>query len=369
MSQQAGRIAPIDRLRGLVLVVMALDHCRDFVAPSGVSPENLETTTLGFFAVRWVTHFCAPVFLLLAGTGAALSDQRSGDRRATARWLATRGLWLMFLEVTWMNFMWFFNVHQIHLGVLWAIGGSMVLLAGFLALGAGRTLLGLVGAGGLVGLAIWPVSKGAALAFLFQPMWFENSPFGGLTVMSVYVVVPWFLVMALGWWAAHFLSMHPRGTALAGVGLFGLFLVLRLWHLVPESAPWEGHERGLSITLVDFLNPQKYPPSLLFVLMTLGPALALLPLLQKANGRLGAVLETFGRVPLFFYLLHVPLYHLAGIVQAQGRFGVSRVPGDEPVSYLWLFGVWLLILLLLWPVCVWWRGVKGRRRESWVRFL
>jgi len=369
MSPGRGRIASIDRLRGLVLVVMALDHCRDFVAPTGLSPEDLSTTSLGFFAVRWVTHFCAPVFLLLAGTGAALADERGGDRRATCRWLASRGIWLMFLEVTWMNFMWFFRYEQIHLGVLWAIGGSMLLLAGVLALGAGRVSVGLLGGGGLLALALWPVPKTAPLGFLFEPMWFENSPFGGLTVMSVYVVVPWFLVMALGWAGAGWMRSSPRRAAMVGLGLFAMFLLLRGLNLPGNPSPWEVQDRGGAITLVHFLNPQKYPPSLHFLLMTLGPALVLLPVLERMKGLFGRGLETLGRVPLFFYLLHVPLYHLIGIAQAELRFGMPKVPGDQLVSYGWLFGVWLVGLALLWPLCVRWREVKATRKELWVRYL
>jgi len=366
---KSGRIASLDRLRGLALVLMALDHCRDFVAPSGLNPEDLDTTSLGLFTLRWVTHFCAPVFIFLAGVGAALADPRGGGPRATIHWLLSRGIWLMFLEISWMNFMWFFKYEQVHLGVLWAIGGSMVLLALALFLRAGRRTLAVIGLGGTLCLALWPVSKGDILGPLFQPMWFEHSPFGGLTVMSVYVVGPWFFVMAVGWAAGPWLRLFPRRAAGLGLALLFAFFALRGLNGLGDPSAWQVHERGLAITVVDFLNPQKYPPSLDFLLMTLGPALLLLPLLGAIRGRASVVLETLGRVPLFFYLLHVPLYHLAGMAQAQLRYGVSRVPPEASLSFAWLFGVWLAGLILLWPLCVRWRRVKATRTDLWVRYL
>jgi uncharacterized membrane protein len=325
-AQKPGRIASLDRLRGLALVLMALDHCRDFVAPVGLNPEALDTTSLGLFSLRWVTHFCAPVFIFLAGAGAALADQMGGDRRSTVRWLLSRGIWLMFLEISWMNLMWFFKYDQVHLGVLWAIGGSMVLLGLALVLRAGSRTLLAIGLGGTLFLAIWPVSKGDLLGPLFQPMWFEHSPFFGLTVMSVYVVGPWFLVMAVGWAAGPWLRSFPRRAAGLGLVLLFAFFALRGLNGLGDPSAWQVHDRGLAMTVVDFFNPQKYPPSLDFLLMTLGPALLLVPLLGVSRGKASVVLETLGRVPLFFYLLHVPLYHLAGMAQAQLRYGASRVP-------------------------------------------
>lgn len=348
---------------------MALDHCRDFVLPRGVQPEDLATTSLGFFAVRWVTHFCAPVFLFLAGAGASLAFERSGDRLGCARWLLSRGLWLMILEVSWVNFMWFFEYDQVHLGVLWAIGGSMVLLALVVGVGGGLRTLGVIAVLGTLALALWPVSKDAVLAPLFQPLSFESSPFGGLTVMSVYVVGPWFLVMAAGWAAGPWLRSAPRQAAAVGGGLFLTFLTLRGLGGFGDPGTWALHERGLAITVVDFLNPQKYPPSLDFLLMTLGPALVLLPLLARLGGLPGRVLETLGKVPLFFYLLHLPLYHLIGIAQSELRYGSPTVPDEASVNLLWLFALWLIGLLLLWPLCVRWRAVKATRNDVWVRYL
>ena len=363
------RIASLDRLRGLVLILMALDHCRDFVLPSGANPEDLATTTLGFFSLRWVTHFCAPVFLFLAGAGASLAYDRSGDRPRLVRWLLSRGLWLMLLEVTWVNFMWFFEYDRIHLGVLWAIGGSMVLLAIAVRLGAGFRSLGTAAVLGTLALALWPVPKDALLASVFQPQWFENSPFGGLTVMSVYVVGPWFLVMAAGWAVGPWLRSTPRQAAALGAGLFLGFLASRGLGGFGDPGGWEVHERGLGITLVDFLNPAKYPPSLDFLLMTLGPALVLLPVLGRLRGFGGQLLETLGRVPLFFYLLHIPLYHLMGVAQSEFRYGTSKVPAEASVNLIWLFALWGAGLLLLWPLCRRWRVVKATRNEFWVRYL
>ncbi len=345
------RIASIDRLRGLVLVFMALDHCRDFVAPQGSNPEDLETTTAAFFALRWVTHFCAPVFIFLAGSAARFAAEKRQDPRWVQRWLFSRGIWLLFLEVTWVNVSWFFALEQIHLGVLWAIGGSMVLLAASLA------------------LAVFPVAQGSLWTALFHPSWHELTSPDGLVLMNVYVVVPWFLVLAVGWAAAPLLRDTPLRTAAVGGFLLLIFFVVRALNGLGDPRPWSEHERGAWVTAIDFLNPSKYPPSLDFLLMTLGPALALLPLLARLRGSAAQALETLGRVPLFFYLLHIPLYHAVGILQAQLRFGASKVPAGEPVELLWILGLWLAVLAALWPACTRWREIKATRTEFWVRYL
>ena len=342
------RVAAIDRLRGLVIALMALDHAREFFG-AGPGPEALDTTTAPYFLTRWVTHSCAPVFVLLAGTGARLYADKHDDDRATARWLLTRGLWLMFLECTWITGSWFFGWPVIHLGVVWAIGGAMVLLAGCVGW-PGRS----VGAIGVVLTLL--LATTVVPGPLFQPGPLEVL---GITVSNVYVIVPWFAVMALGWGLAPALASPDRRPVWGGVTAFAAFVALRWLNGFGDPTPWEPHERGAMITTFAFLNPAKYPPSLDFLLMTLGPSLALLPALAAARGRLADVLETFGRVPLFFYLLHLPMYHAAALPLAD----------DRTLNLPLVWGAWLAGLVVLYPLCRWWMGVKRARRYRWVAYL
>jgi len=356
------RVVAIDRLRGLVIALMALDHCRDFFG-AGPGPEALDTTTAPYFFTRWVTHFCAPVFVLLAGTGARLFADKGDDDRATARWLLTRGLWLMFLEVTWISFSWMFSFEQTELGVVWGIGGAMVLLAGCVGW-PGRSV-GVLGAAITLLLAAGAVPGGWTLGWLFQPgalSWF------GHPVSNVYVIVPWFAVMAVGWGIGPVLAdrSRDRHLLLAGFLLTALFVGLRTLNGFGDPAPWAPHERGPMVSAFAFLNASKYPPSLAYLAMTLGPALMSIPLLRRVNGRVGNVLELFGRVPLFFYLLHLPMYHLGGVLYARVVHQAVRVP-ELNLPLVW--GAWLLGLAVLLPLCAWWNDVKRRRPYWWVAYL
>lgn len=361
-SKPKGRVVAIDRLRGLVIALMALDHARGFFA-AGPGPEALDTTTAPYFLTRWVTHFCAPVFVLLAGTGARLHADKANDDGATARWLLTRGLWLMFLEVTWITASWFFAWQTIHLGVVWAIGGAMVLLSG--CVGWPGKAMAIVGIVITLLLAAVAVPGDWMFGWLFQPgglNWF------GKPVSNVYVIVPWFAVMAIGWGIAPALAdrSRDRHLVLVGVGLTLAFAALRWLNGCGDPRPWGEHERGAMVTAFAFLSPSKYPPSLLFLLMTLGPALLAIPVLRRARGRLGAVLETFGKVPLFFYLLHIPMYHAGAILYAR----VVHDSGENAsLSLPVIWGAWLAGLLVLLPLCSWWNGVKRRRRFWWVAYL
>ncbi len=348
------RLSGVDRLRGLVIVLMALDHMRGFVAP--FSPEDFSRTTLAFFLVRWVTHFCAPVFLLLAGVGANLHSQR-GDRAATARFLFTRGLWLMLLELTWVNFSWFFSFDSLHLGVLWAIGGAMVVLSALVRLP--RRWVGLAGLLMILVLEFTVLEPdNPVMGLLFEPSSWE---LGGLSVQVVYVIVPWWAVMALGWGFGDLI--RDRRRVLVGLGMTLAFLGLRAWNGLDQ--PWEVYpETGR--TVAHFLNPSKYPPSLLFLLMTLGPALMVLGLLERLPR---SPLDVFGRVPLFFYLIHLPFIHVAGMAWNRLRHGQTSASGTE--LELWaIVGLWVLASALLYPICVRWAALKRKHPDRWwLRYL
>ena len=356
------RIGAIDLLRGLAIAAMALDHTRGFFQPAGVGPEDLTTTTLPFFLTRWITHFCAPAFVFLAGTAVALYSRRRPPGDAL-RFLVTRGLWLMVLEATWVSFSWYFDLRSTHLGVLWAIGGSMVLLAAVVRLPPAAV--------GGIGLAVTVLLNAfvvpgslPVLGLLCQPQGIEL--FGHDFAQS-YAIVPWFGVMACGFGIAGLLTdpLRQRQLVWIGAAAIAAFVVLRVLNGYGDPRPWEPHERGGWVTAAAFANPSKYPPSLMFQLMTLGPALVVLPLLARWRGRIAAVFLTFGQVPLLFYLLHLPVIHLAGLLHAEVRYGQTRVPAGEPLSLALVYGAWIALLAATWPACRAWQQLKRSRRDWW----
>jgi len=342
---------------------MALDHVRGFVAPAGSDPTNWESTTFAFFLVRWVTHLCAPTFVFLMGVGAALRYQNKPTD--TRLFLLKRGVWLILLEVTWVSFCWSWDIEKTNLGVLWSIGGSMILLAIFM--GRSHRLMVCSGALLIVGLEVSNIQPEPGFTrILFQP---STVTVLGHKVGGAYVLFPWFGVALLGWGLAPWIAAaSSRALTRAGAAVLSLFLVYRaLQWTDPDAWRLQSH---WSMTVADFLNPSKYPPSVCFVLLTLGVAVLILAGPARGQGRLAEMLRIFGRVPMFFYLLHLPVAHLLGNGYAWLLHGVTRVPGTEPLSISVILCAWLLLVFLLWPVCVRWDAFKRRRRDlKWLGYL
>ena len=384
------RLESVDVLRGLIMMVMALDHTRDYFGNYTVNPTDLATTSTALFLTRWITHFCAPVFFLLTGTGAFLSLRRK-SRRELSGYLLTRGLWLLLLEVTIGRFGLQFNwdYHVTVLLVLWALGWSMIVLSALvhlpltavLAFGtvliAGHDLLDGITAESWGALApLWHLLHAPGF-LLFTP---ER------TVLVSYVLIPWIGVTAVGFalgqvyrWEGE---RRRRFLLTAGLALTAAFVLLRLSNLYGDPSRWSAQPTAL-FTGLSFLNTTKYPPSLLFLLMTLGPALCALGLLEARTPRLLAPALTFGRVPLFYYLLHFPLIHLLALITAGVRYGTSagmsqsptidRFPFTQPEG--WGFGlpvvyfVWVAVVLIMYPLCRWFAGLKQRRADAWLSYL
>jgi uncharacterized membrane protein len=390
------RVGSIDVIRGTVMVLMAIDHVRVFSGlPSG-------GPTPGIFFTRWVTHFCAPAFFFLAGTSAFLYGRHHADLR---RFLLTRGLWLVVLELTVIRFAWTFNVDYPHYalaGVIWALGWCMVLMALLVRLGVpavgwiglvivfGHNLLdylpGLTSAlaqGPFAGL--WKVLY---LGFFQGPIMLSSS---GPQLVVLYSIVPWIGVMAVGYaFGAVVIAELPRRrrwSLAIGLGAVALFVVLRGFNLYGNGAPWRvpaagsGPARAM-LGLFSFLSPAKYPASLDFLLMTLGPTIALMPMLDRAKGLVARTLSLFGRVPLFFYLVHIPLIHLLAIgvsVATSGHvnpwlFANHPMGNPEPPDgYAWslmrLYLVWAIAVAILYVACSWFAGVKARRGGGWLRYV
>ena len=363
------RIQAIDLLRGSVMALMALDHTRDFFDGSGFNPRDVTDPAL--FLTRWITHFCAPTFIFLAGLSAYLY----GLGRSVAelrRFLFFRGLWLILIEFTLVRFGWTFDLGFLHgsvAGVIWVIGASMVALAALvylprftivvvaLAMIAGHNLLDGIRPGDLgVAGSVWHV--------LHQPGRVHLGD--GISVFVLYPLIPWVGVMAAGYVLGPVMQLEaaPRRRWLLclGAAITIGFVLLRATNFYGDPAPWTVQETPLA-TVLSFLNCEKYPPSLLFLMMTLGPALMLLAVFDYVRGQLAGWLVTFGQVPFFFYVVH--LYVIHGLAVAASLAMTNSPDLSLPGVYL----VWLLVLVLLCPLCRWFTGLKQRRSEWWWSYL
>jgi uncharacterized membrane protein len=369
------RIDAIDRLRGIVMVLMALDHIRGYFGPT-VEPTDLSRTTAALFLSRWISHLCAPTFIFLAGTGAYLSARRGLGKPALSWFLVTRGLWIVFLGLTVVKFAWGFTIdlEWYNADVLWAIGWSMVVLGGLvflptwavlafgLVLIAGHNLLDPIRPAEVGPFAgIWTILHGGGK---------ELELFGGrIRFNTQYPLVPWIGVMAVGYGFGALFTQPPtvRRRWLLGLGaaLCLGFLLLRASNRYGDPDPWSERQTPL-FTALSFLNCHKYPPSLLFLMMTLGPAFLLLAGLETAPHMLGRPLLTFGRVPMFFYLIHLPLIHA---LQRCGRAFLSAEWQPPGYGLPLVYAIWLGVLLLLYPPCRWFAGVKQRHRTAWLSYL
>jgi len=378
----ATRDRALDGLRGLVMVLMVLDHARDFWLGYRARPLDLQTTTPVLFATRWITHFCAPVFVLSAGIAAYLyGRQRSVSERT--RFLLSRGLFLVLLEVTLIRLLWipdpFYRFTLLQ--VIWVLGWSMVALAGLSR--APRSVVAAVGAALVLGHNAFDGVRATSFG-AFAPLWnlvHERAMLAlapGHSVFVSYPLVPWIGVMALGYALGPLFELPlERRRSLSvklGISLTLAFVLLRSFNGYGDPTPWSSQRSGLW-TLLSFLNCEKYPPSLDYLLMTLGPALIVLGLVRFESPRL-RFLVVFGQVPLLFYVLHLFVLRLTSLPIAFARFGPlafappPRGTGASPelplvVTYL----AWLITLLLLYPVCRWYAAQKATKRRAWMSYL
>jgi len=359
------RIRSIDILRGAVMVLMAIDHVRVY---SGVPAGG---TAPGVFFTRWVTHFCAPAFAFFAGTGVFLYARK---RNNAAAYLITRGLLLVIFELTILRFSWTFNFDYKKFtlaGVLWMLGWCMVLMAPLVRLPAAAV--------GVIGLAIVVFQQAFRLPARWLPasarwIWEFVYPSGDKAetpIAILYVIVPWIGVMAAGY--GFGLLLHRRRLCYAiGLGGTALFLILAAVNVfsTPGQAP----------AYMRILNQQKYPASVLFLLMTLGPAIALIPVVENARGWFADALALFGRVPMFYYLLHIPLIHSLAVLvdylregQVHPEWYATAPYAFVPPPHRWplplLYVVWAIAVAILYGACRWFADVKARRPGGWLRYI
>jgi len=385
---QPARIEAIDFLRGSVMILMALDHVRMYFALGTwyAEPTDLATTTPLLFFTRWVTHFCAPVFVFLAGTSAFLYGSRRRDVKATAWFLFTRGLWLVFVELVIVNFAWTFDITYSFriLQVIWAIGLSMVALSGLVFL-PDRLILAIgillvFGHNLLDPISLHGSSPPDLVWYtLHQP----NSVFiEGRLINFVYPILPWIGLMTLGYVFGTLyrndLPAAQRKRCLLRIGIAAtlLFVLLREINGYGEPRQWDLHTSPV-FTLLSFLNTTKYPPSLHFLLMTVGPALIFLALIEPAGNRLPQPVIVFGRVPFFFYILHLFVIHALAMLLLMYEGGqwsdyilsarnlMSGRLSDFGLSLGAVYGIWVALTVLLYPLCRWYQRYREENPSQW----
>jgi uncharacterized membrane protein len=381
-------------LRGLVIVLMAIDHVRDFFFAGALQDPTADpNVTAPIFATRWITHFCAPVFVFLAGTSAGLMASRKTPREL-GRFLFTRGVWLVFVEMFIISTFGTFSplgvaevggLILIVMQVIWAIGASMIVVSALQWFGR-RVCLAI---GFLIVCThnlldpIWPASQlldqqWPAWVALHSQMALHIGPF---LFVFIYPVLAWVGVMLLGFGAAGIFEKPPahRNSMLIRMGLVLTigFLLLRAIGAYGEPNPWQLQPAGMTATIIDFLNTTKYPPSLLFLLMTLGPASILCGIADRFTGPIKETLITYGRVPFAFYVAHIFLIHLfsvlLGVVQG---FSVKQMmnvflfyPKGYGVGLAGVYVVWALVVTLLYPLCRWVSDLKARRKDWWLSYV
>ena len=380
------RLESVDLLRGLIMILMALDHTRDFFGIPGQNPTNLATASAGLFLTRWVTHFCAPVFFLLTGTGAFLSLRRRTPAELS-RFLVTRGLWLIFAEVVLLRclaYQFNFDYRVTMLLVLWALGWAMITLAALVRLPVWVSIC--FGAVLVAGHNLLDGVRSAnpLWAALHRPGFVLNTP--EHVVFAAYPLIPWIGVTALGyglgqvyrWDAARRRALLLR----LGLALTAAFFIVRGANVYGDPSRWSVQPTAL-FTVLSFFNVTKYPPSLSFLLMTLGPALLVLRAVDGGVPRGLSPAVVIGKVPMFYYMLHFALIHLLALGTCWVRYGavhwmfespdLGHYPFTPPPGWGWelpvVYLAWATVVVLMYPLCRWFAGVKRRRTEAWLSYL
>ncbi|MBA2746419.1 MAG: DUF1624 domain-containing protein [Flavisolibacter sp.] len=377
------RIESIDLLRGIIIIIMALDHVRDYFHADSLvfAPEDLSQSNPFIFFTRWITHFCAPVFVFLAGTSAFLSGQKK-TKSQLSKFLLTRGLWLIILEFTVINFAWSFNYKLPFIGlqVIWAIGVSMIILAAIIHLP-----FKIVFAGGALIVAGHNLLDNIHFDSVFWSALHEPKIFTigeQHMVRFAYPVLPWIGIMILGYcfgklYTKEFsFERRKKWLLTMGIGAIALFVIIRAINIYGDPAPWAAQNSAI-FSFLSFLNTTKYPPSILYTLMTLGPAMLFLTFAEKLTGGLIRAMIHIGRVPMFFYIMHLYLIHVLAMIAAefsgynwtdmilQRRTWIDPQLKGYGFSLGTNYLVWIGIILLLYPLCKWYDQYKTNHKEKW----
>ena len=390
--QATRRVHTIDVTRGVAMILMAIDHVRVYagVPPGGPRP--------GVFFTRWITNFVAPAFAFLSGTSAYLLGQKLGSKSALSRYLVTRGLILVLLELTFIRVAWTFNFNfneYLLAGVIWMLGWCMVLMGAIIWLPMwaiatfGVSVIFLHNFIDLLPAATKEQLSQSALAPLWQILYFGGPiQLGthGPTLAVLYSIFPWIGVMAAGYAFGAVVTMERERRdnicVAIGVAAIVLFFILRTTDVYGDPRHWHATAQMQIPTFFRYINTTKYPASLQFLLMTLGPTILLMPLFDRARGKIGEFMATFGRVPMFYYLLHIPAIHFAALIVSLVRQG--KVDGwlfanhpmmnpPPPDGYMWSLGllylVFIVVVAALYIPCRWYAQRKSTAPATWMRFI
>lgn len=364
---------------------MALDHTRDYFSDYNYDPTDLQHATTFMFFTRWITHYCAPIFIFLSGCSAFLSFRKGKTKKETSLFLLTRGVWLLFLELTIVRLGWMFDMDFsfIVLQVIWAIGWSMIALAALVFLPRAAIMtFGLVlvfGHNVLDGITVTPENR-----LLWSFLHVQNRiPYGEHNMLLVaYPIIPWIGVMALGYCFGAVMvkpeAERNRWLYIIGSGAIALFIVLRGFNIYGDPRPWV-HQGAWWRDLLSILNCTKYPPSLLYLLMTIGPGILTLPLLEKAKGRVAAFFMIYGKVPMFYYILHIYLIHTMAVLVAlvvgvpiHYFVGGDSIFSPKPswgFSLPYVYMYWAIAVLLLYYPCRWFVKIKLSHKKWWLSYI
>jgi uncharacterized membrane protein len=387
------RISSIDLVRGIIMIIMALDHTRDFFhADANVfQPTDLTKTNPILFFTRWITHFCAPTFVFLSGTAARISMQRK-SKKELSMFLLTRGLWLVILEFTIVRFGILFNLYYdfVIMQVIWVIGTSMIVLSALVFLP--EMVIGILG-------LIFILGHNAFDAHPLDPtdsgytIWAILRQTGAIPldanhlVLAFYPLIPWLGIMLAGyaigkWYTREYDATQRRKQLLtAGIIAVLLFIVLRFINIYGDPAPWST-QKNIVFTILSFINCTKYPPSLLYTLMTLGPVLIILSWMEGKELNFLKPALVFGRVPLFYYVLHFYLIHTISLISymvindkslSEVDFHFGNAFGGIPTGWGYSLGIvyiaWISVVVALYPVCKWYNRYKSTHSYTWLSYV
>jgi uncharacterized membrane protein len=382
------RIISIDMLRGLVMVLMVLDHVRAFFTNVRFPPTDLTQTNIPLFLTRWVTHLCAPTFIFLAGVAAYLYFvSRPRTKQELSQYLIIRGLWLVFLELTVIRFGWRFDPTYSFTtaGVIWAIGWSMVALALLI-----RLPIPMIAALGILLIVGHNLFDHINAEQLGQWGWLWSvlheqarfTPFPNKIFFISYPLIPWIGVMATGYAFGTIFKLEKsfrlRLLRWLGLGLILAFVVIRALNVYGDPYPWTV-QKNFYYTILSFINCHKYPPSLLYLLMTIGLSMLLLYLFEKQRWRIFQPLVLFGQVPLFFYIIHLWLIHLTAILLAFPKYGLKAIimpfiasrlmPEDYGYDLPMIYNIWIIMIIMLYPLCRWFKNYKSNNPNKLLKYL
>jgi len=367
------RIESIDVMRGIVMVVMALDHCRDFLTHLNYDPTDLSKASSILFLTRFVTHYCAATFVFLAGTSAYLSISRGKTKNEAAKFLLSRGLWLVFLELTIIRFGWIMDLdyHFIFLQVIWAIGISMIVLAALIYLPL--SAIAAVGFILIFGHDLFDNISTATFSLASKDIWDilhvgGMVSFGNINVLFFYPLIPWIGVMALGYCFGTLFKMDdPKRRKLLvtfGIGAIALFIAIRSFNFYGDPSNWT-NQYSWYRDVLSFIDVSKYPPSLDYLLITLGPVMLMLAALENVHNRITSIFLVYGRVPLFYYILHLYLARLLCFLTfvVMGKKHGYSFPLDT------VYIIWLLVVFILYFPCRWFMKYKQTHKQWWLSYL